>query len=745
MRNFDLFRIIVNRLRAYNFASVSVINSRGSVIPQDYAYAVKFPHQFTDSVKEGSVWEVDGIWDFCTYKAKSGEEVTEKVCTLSVAFPICPEGQALAIWIEKNITGIGAATAIKLTRGIKDLNNVVLAGDVDALLKVDGMSESKVHALLMGWPEPEIYDAICFLNYCGLPTKLADPITKVYAGNAEKIIREDPYLLVSLGMPFGDVEKLIAKLDIKVTNESRESALAEDIVHSLSMNGSTIVSLNCIKQKALSMGYEVSNDVGERAVKLGALISVSRGYQTVGMAKMEAIVGRAILEYLHRPIGLGVALADWEKLITKAEVFKKLSLYESSELDFKLTTEQRNAVIGSVIYPVSCISGSAGVGKTTILKAILGVYREFNPDELDIRLMALSGRAAMRMQLSTGHPAVTIAKYIYDQTRRKKLNKVKSNHCVVIIDEASMVDLQSMYQLICHLPKATRMIFVGDNAQLPPIGCGLVFHEITKTRIPTYNLTAVKRQSEDSGIHKFATYIRNGNAKLAISCLDGLDDVISFDRCTLEHVFKIWKLEGKTEGAIILSPTNIGDLGVDNINSFIQRKVGLNRPRLHYIDKGGIKLPWRIKGRYLHLDDQVMITENDYTKNIRNGDIATITEISEDITSGVYGTIEINGERVEIDDKVISKLDLGYAVTIHKSQGSQWNTVILILSDDSAYMTDRSLLYTAVTRPKKKLFLFSDKQLVDSAIRVGNRADKRLVGLSEVFEKLLVDAPISND
>lgn len=727
-----MFRVLVNRLRAYNYASVSVINNRGSVIPQDYPIVVKFPFHLTDCVTDGSVWEVDGTWDFRTYLAKAGKEITEKICILSVAKPICPEGQALAVWIEKNITGIGEATAIKLTRGIKDLNSVVLAGDIDTLLRIDGMSASKAHALMMGWPEPEIYDSICFLNNCGLPPRLADPITKIYGRNTEKLIREDPYILVPLGIPFAEVENIITKLGITVSTESRESALAEDIVHTRSMNGSTVVSLKYIKQKALSMGYEVSDNVAEYAVKLGTLISVGDGYQTIGMARMEAVVGHSISEFLDRSKEHGTHLAEWEKLLTDTEVSRKLTHYESAELGFRLTSEQRSAVIGSALSPVSCISGGAGVGKTTIIKAIIGVYQAFEPNGLEIKLMAISGRAAMRMKKSTGLPAVTISKFIYDNIRRSKKSNEKSDQYLIVIDEASMVDLHSMYQLICILPTATRIIFIGDTAQLPPVGCGLVFHEIIKTRVPTYHLTAVKRQNEYSGIHKLATYIRKGEATLALSCLAGLNDVIHHTSPTLEFIYSVWESEGGAKRSIILTPTNIGHLGVDNINSYIQKQVGLNRQRLHHMDKDGVKLPWRIKGRYLHINDQVMVTENDYAKGIRNGELATITQIFDDCSDGVYGVMELDGQTIEIDDNVISKLDLGYAVTIHKSQGSQWDTVILVLSDGGVFMTDRSLLYTAVTRPEKKLFLFGDKNLINSAIKSGNLADKRIVGLSEL-------------
>lgn len=731
-----MFRVIVKKVRANNYASVSILNARGSVVPQDYSVSVRFPDSLYECVSEGSVWDVDGAWKFRTFKAPSGKEVSEKQYSLSVAELISPVGQSLALWIEKNIDGIGVATAFKLTRGIKDLNAVVLAGDIDTLVKIDGVSELMAHKLIMGWPDPEIYDAIRFLSECGLPPKLADPITKIYGRSTEGLIKQDPYLLVPMGVSFANVEALINKLKIEVSQEATESALAEDIAHSISINGSTVVTLKTIKSKAKALGYAPSDQIADYAVNMGTLIQVENGYQTVGMARMEAIVGHAIAGFLDRPRGKGALCAGWETDITRASVLARLSRYEQTELGFELTAEQRAAVTGSVTSTVSCISGGAGVGKTTILKAILGVYEAFDHQGMVINLMALSGRAAMRMNQSTGNPAITIAKFIYDNSSKNRRNPV--DQCLIVIDEASMVDLHSMYRLVALLPDVTRIIFVGDTAQLPPVGGGLVFHEIVKTRVPTYHLTAVKRQSEDSGIHALATQIREG--KHRDMKLDGYDDIEHHKEPSLKMIERIWRAEGGAKKAIILCPTNTSEFGVDAINAYIQKSVGLERDLLHFMDKDGSIIPWRVKGRHLHLGDQLMVTQNDYACGIRNGDLATITQVYSEFEQGkdgyIYGTMNLDGDVIEITNRVIEKLDLGYAVTIHKSQGSQWHSVIVVLSEASRHMTDRSLLYTAVTRPQKRLILLGDRTLMEMAVSAGNIAGRRRVGLREVIDNV---------
>ena len=246
----------------------------------------------------------------------------------------------------------------------------------------------------------------------------------------------------------------------------------------------------------------------------------------------------------------------------------------------------------------------------------------------------------------------------------------------------------------------------------------------------------MKRQKESSGIHKLATQIRSGLSEEAVTSLSSYDDIQHFPKVNLELIEEVWCSEGGMEKAMILAPTNIGSIGVDAINTHIQNSIGINRPRLHYIDEGGEKLPWKVKGRYLHLNDQVMVTENDYKNSIRNGDIATIVEVYNDCDGGVYGVMDLDGLQIEINDKVISKLDLGYAVTIHKSQGSEWSSVIVLLTDDGKAMTDRSLLYTAATRSQERLIVMGAKSLFTNAIEMGNFADLRTVGLAEFVDQI---------
>jgi exodeoxyribonuclease V alpha subunit len=734
-----MMRILVKRPRARNCATVSLVNSRGSVIPADRPLAVRFPPRYADSFEPGSVWDISGNSRERSYRVNN-KTITEDFVEATHVVRICPEGIVIAYWIERNVPGIGGTTAAKLTRAIKDLNRVIRKGDMDTLCAVDGMSETKAHELIARWPDENIYSAMRFLADCGLPAKLAEPITKIYKARTEDLIKADPYLLTSLGVPFDDVEALITRLKLEVSEADRSVALVEEAAHRKSMTGSTVVLNSDIKKLASDMGYSIMPQASAEAVKRGALIQVEGGYQTIGMARMEAVVGHRINSFACRKAGDDALFARWESDITEASVTGRLKEYEQEDLGFELTDEQRKAVVGALISPVCCISGGAGVGKTTILKAILGTYRGFDTRGMKVHLMALSGRAARRISQSTGYPAQTIAKYVYDSLRNTGSQaKVQDDHSLVVIDEASMVDLHTMYKLVSVLPNATRILFVGDTAQLPPVGPGLIFHELVKAGIPTYNLKVVKRQTAESGILKFATAVREGEKphlpKLE-TCLRESPDFCHSNDCNLDLIRSLWEEAGRSERCIILAPTNSGEFGVDTINAYIQEYIGTDRPKLRHLDIESGLVPWRIKGRHLHLGDQVMVTANDYQNSIRNGDLATITEVyARPTENGEYGVMELEGDLLPINDEVIEKLDLGFCITIHKSQGSQWPVTIMLLSREGEHMTDRSLLYTGATRPQERLIILGRETSIARAIERGNFSESRVVAIREILAR----------
>lgn len=406
-----------------------------------------------------------------------------------------------------------------------------------------------------------------------------------------------------------------------------------------------------------------------------------------------------------------MSAAYGEADVTEKTIYEALTEFEST-LPFKMTAEQREAVVGCVQSPVSVISGDAGKCKTTILLALLSIYNRLSSGLAQFQV-ALSGRAAQRMSESTGREAMTIAKLISNHIGDNK--KPMPDHLLLVVDEASMVDLVSAYKLVGVHPYATRIVLVGDVAQLPPVGSGLIFHAAMDSDLPVFELTQVKRQGQDSGINLLATAVRISQFEdKLLNSLSG--DITFINTSDTDDIVSTYHANSGADCCIVLTPPRKGSLGVDSINLLIQESFNSSN-ETHYMDEFRGLIPWITrKGSTLCLGDQVMVTANDYEADIRNGDLGSIYEVFEEPRDDGYGVLQIEGKNIPITLKVLQNLDLGYGITIHKSLGSRWNTCILLLPSYAKHMIDQTLLYTAITRAAKKLIIIGDKSLINAAI-----------------------------
>jgi exodeoxyribonuclease V alpha subunit len=681
-----------------------------------------------DAAEIGTVWNVDGIIKNHTFKA--GEhEITERYMKVKKLEFVRPSGELLARWIAANIESVGEVKASRLVRQFPDLDQRVRKKDVEALSSVAGVSPESVQAIIEKWPSESFYAALKWLQKSKLPLSLAQNLARVY-DDPVQTISEDPLILTAFGVSFKDTLKLIKRTKLDVPESRILAAVAEQVaVKFCYETGSTVVPEDCIARGSESICKTIDlspTGVIAAAVKHGSLLQVESGYQSLGAAIQERTVGRFLIKCSERYQGSGSLLAGWEKDLTDDQIEAALKSFEAS-LPFSMTTEQREAVIGAVKSPVSIISGGAGTGKTTILLAILSIYDHLSSGLAQYQL-ALSGRAAQRMAESTGRKAQTIAKFISDHLGDNK--RAVEEHVLLVIDEASMVDLISAYKIVGVLPYASRIIMLGDVSQLPPVGGGLIFHAAMNSAFPVFELTQVKRQSEQSGIHQLATAVRKGEMDRAL--LNSASGDTRYVPCAShEALLKEYVKTNNPADCIVLTPVRKGPLGVIEINKLIQAQYdGFQPQELCYKDSELEWIPWiTSSGTKLRLGDRIMVTRNDYDDDIRNGDLGEITEVYDAPQDGVYGVMDIDGNIVEITDDTIQNIDLGYAITIHKSQGSQWPKCILLLPEYASRMTDQSLIYTAITRPSKELVMMGDSALIESAIKKGNSASKRLTNI----------------
>ncbi|TKB51191.1 AAA family ATPase [Ferrimonas sediminicola] len=724
----------VKKRRKWGYATVDLINKDGSVRKRDKTLVVRFPEGAREASAVGSLWQLSGKEYLNSFQVND-LTITEYTIDAYEIKYLRPSGRILARWISSNIRGIGSVIANRLVR-LKNLSALVQNRDREALLAVSGMSNERVERLFNNWPDDTLHETMEWLEALDLPMSLGAKLVSIFGERAIAEVEAHPFLLMAMGASFEKTMQITTSLGLSLDDECVLAGVAQHVAvsHTSRTKSTVIDQALLVRECSRLLKSDVRATVGEIAVTNRLLVSVSGGYQVWGTALMETAVAKFLQEAHSRQPGAYALVAAWEKQLTREAVTEALLSYQST-LNFELTFEQSRAIVGAVMSPVACISGGAGTGKTTILNAILGVYETVGSG-VPCYQVALSGRAAQRMAESTGRPAQTIAKLISDHLGDEKPSLPP--HLLLVIDEASMVDLLSMYRLVGMLPRATRILFVGDTAQLPPVGSGLVFHALFDTPIPFLNLTQVKRQSDESPIHHFAMSVRNGRlclppktqTTLADSAACSIDGTPCIDR-----IIEYWSESGGIENCIILSPLRRGEFGVENLNRRLQEHCGLGRSAVHYPDPQRGWIPWiTAGGTKLFEGDAVLVTENNYSESadVRNGDLGVITEVMSEVgIDGVLGTMRVNGNDISITSDLLEKLSLGFAITIHKSQGSQWPTCLVTLPQEAANMLDQTVLYTACTRPIDRLVLLGGINVIAAAMARGSLALSRQTFLRE--------------
>jgi len=728
-----LFTLVqVDSVRRYGYAMVSGLNQDGSRAKRAEPLVVLFPEEVRELVVKGSVWRVAGEERVASFTVGGYTRYETVIDVKKIEF-VRPSGLLLARWISANVQGLGPVIANRLVRQRK-LEKWVAEGDVKSLMTVAGMSEARANHLIEHWPKPELFETIKWLQKLDLPAGLAEKLIGIFGEITIQTLEDNPFLLLSVGIGYEQVMAVAESFGISRTDDRvfGGTALHITVKHS-AKTGSTVIKPSRLNTEVKRLvGFSSKSHPGELAVQQGLMTTTPDGYQVWGTGLMEASVAKFISAALNRKPGRGSVLAGWEQTVTYEAASGAFLDYEAT-LPFNLTDEQAQAVIGAVCSPVAGISGGAGTGKTTILRAILGVYDRLS-EGLAYFPVALSGRAAQRMAESTQLPAQTIAKLIsnYLGSDRPDLPE----HVLVIIDEASMVDLLSFYRLIGMLPDATRILFVGDTAQLPPVGAGLIFHSLVSSGVPFFELFQVQRQAEDSGIHAFASAVRASLCQLPTAIgqtLANSADCCFLDSPLLTDLTSYWMEAGGIDSSIILTPVRKGAWGVDAINQHFQSVVGRDRSIVHYSDSERGWIPWvTVSQSQLRLGDPVLVTRNLYDEriNVRNGDLGIVTAVYDMPNSDdSLGELMINGNKVSLSFDLLCELELGYAITIHKAQGSQWENVFAVVPDYAEHMLDATLIYTAATRPTERLVLVGNPDTLARGIKCGNTATQRLVGL----------------
>jgi exodeoxyribonuclease V alpha subunit len=436
---------------------------------------------------------------------------------------------------------------------------------------------------------------------------------------------------------------------------------------------------------------------------------------------------RDVAQHLRRLMGApGRDLRGWERAIA---AFEKSAGYS-------LSLEQRESVERVAREKVLVLTGGPGVGKTAIVRAILHVFQSAR---LEVKLAAPTGRAAKRLSESTRQNAVTLHRLLeYDPHLHAFARNPRSplDAKAVVVDEASMVDIELARSLLGALPDDGRLVLVGDVDQLPSVGPGAFLHDVIESRVvPTVRLNRIFRQSEASSIVENAHAILSGEEPksdppevehpefFVIQKRDAEDAAEIIRKLVVERIPQRFGLDPRRD-IQVLTPMHRGAVGTLALNQLLQRSLNPGQPGIEH------------KQEVFMLGDKVMQIKNDYEKEAFNGDLGRIVELDVD---GVRLAVDFYGRVVRYVGRELDALRLAYATSIHKSQGSEYPAVVIPLSTSHFPMLSRNLLYTAVTRAKRLCVLIADPRALRLALDE-QRRERRSTGLTERLRRAFGEA-----
>jgi exodeoxyribonuclease V alpha subunit len=627
------------------------------------------------------------------------------------------------------IKGIGPEFAGRIVDrfGIQTLE--ILDSDPGRISEVPGIGPARGKSIRAAWSaQREVRKVMVFLQGYGVSPAFAARIYKRYGAAAIARVRENPYRLAFdvWGIGFLSADKLAAALGIEKESDVRVEAGVRHVIQESATNGDVFVPRErLVRQSAalLEVTEKLADAAIDRLARLGDVaidtsIHVGFGALDAGAAIYDAeLYGaeRAVCEGLRKLLAGRAASVD-------IDVPKALAWYEQ-QAGITLARQQAEAVALALSGKVAVVTGGPGVGKTTIVRGIVSILGKKG---LRIALAAPTGRAAKRLADQAGAPASTLHRLLEWRPAEGGFgrNATRPLECdLLVVDEASMLDVRLAADLLAALAPATRLVLVGDVDQLPSVGPGRVLRDVIESNaVPTVRLTEIFRQAAESLIVTNAHRIHAGELpELGAAPIDGGADRRDFFFVEEDNPVKAAHLVrdlvttrlprryGLAPYDVqVLAPMHRGELGAGNLNQLLQEALTAGAPG---IQRGA---------RQYRVGDKVMQVRNDYDKEVWNGDIGVVVRAeSQDGAAALTVRFEErDGDReVEYDSDELDELALAYAATVHKSQGSEYPAVVVPVHTQHFVMLQRNLLYTAVTRGKRLVVLVGSRKALGLAVR----------------------------
>lgn len=589
-------------------------------------------------------------------------------------------------YLAKKIKGLGIKKATEWFKGVCDdtPDNILL----DKYFFKYWASETALKIYKQVKQLPSIVAGVEEIKRLGYSEEIIPELVKRYKENIVERIKDNPYIpFRRLKVLFEDCDKIaINKLKIEPYNKNRIINAIINVLQKTELEGNSFIYYNeAIDKVSELLSVEDKKQISDiiqrdtKNKKSDLFIDENRLYRKF-VYLTEKNIGEVLNTRIKQP---------------DTDIPPEIEDYLNST---KLTKEQRNCVKGILKSNVSILTGGPGTGKTTCIKAVCSAINRMGKT---YALTAPTGRASKRITETTGKPAKTLHRLLEYKHMGNfgvfmKNAKNQLNYDYIIIDETSMVDIFIMNALLKATPLKAHIILIGDVDQLPSILMGSILRDLKDSEaIPVYQLTKIHRQSMSSYIIKNAYNIKNGESIINVPRTDFLGIKVHSINEVLQT---IKKLVDKGKDFQILCPTKIGAYGTEVLNEFMQKTLNINAAKSIICNN-----------RLFKTNDRIMQTINDYEKEVFNGEMGTIVDIGDDfvIIDFPYNT----PSRIKYKKKELINIDLAYAITIHKSQGSEFDNVVIIIGNNNEEFLTKELVYTGITRAKKGLLFLTTKEL----------------------------------
>ncbi len=675
------------------------------------------------AVKAGQFLKMEGTWEI---HPKYGQQF--KIRTYEETLPATIDG--IKKYLKSGIVkGIGPSTADKMINYFKTEVFDIIEKYPEKLLEIDGIGEAKAASICNAWKYNHAARGLMqLLQKAGVKTSYCAKMLKQYGTDAEDVIRNDPYCLtVDIpGIGFYLADRIALNLGVSNDDPARVRACIVHVMQQFTNEGHVFAYEHQLIEHCRRL-YQLEADIIEYSIE-----TLAAGKELVVENAVDSSENRIIYlkEFHQAENGISNRLKalmsvpmtpysiDAERIST--EVQKKLAI--------ALSEEQVDALEKILSHRVAIITGGPGTGKTTLIRSINAIFEVFGKKVL---LAAPTGRAARRLSEVTRREAKTIHRLLGVNFQDGLFNKNTDNPLdadAVIIDEASMLDTLLMFHLINAIPMTAVLVLVGDVFQLPSIGPGNILSDMIKSaQAPVFYLKKIFRQAHQSPIILNAHRIRNGELPVLKSMDDseGLSEFYFLEQgdpnkvvsavvelCT-EIIPEEFSFDPMRD-VQVLTPMHKGLVGTTHLNQVLQKALNPNPVMVE------------TTGTTFKLGDKVMHLKNNYQKDVFNGDIGTINAID---TKEHMFSVDYYGRTVNYDFTETDEVSLAYAISVHKSQGSEYPAVIVPIMVQHYVLLQRNLLYTAITRGKNLVVIIGTKKALTIALK-NDMPKKRLSGLA---------------